>query len=646
MVQAGQTGIRRTPARAPKRRRGNPLSRWRFFPCFCPRALAVMAALGAVAAPAAAQEPGTAPPPDSTPPLDAVLVRETACPEGSVVSEIFVDNGSVFEVGSDDLDRRFNWAYRAANRMHVRTREEVIRRELLFRVGDCYVPALLGDSERILRSLSFIADADVFAVRQPDASYHVVVETRDEWSMRLEPQWDNDDGGMALTGVELREDNLFGRGQHVSVYTKEHQGERVYGVQVGTRQLLGTVLDAEVGVARTPVGVSVVQRLAYPFRGENGRWAFRQQIEHLERNFEIFVPREDGPGVQRRFFAEERRSFDVGTVMRLGRRGNQTLFGLALAGEWTEYPRDYLSTDGGGNEPMTQQQPGPDEPAPPVTGLDTLSSVRVVFLAGQRNVYFQRRRALDAVRGTEDVRLGVEAEIAVGRSLSAFSDDDDLMLDAGFSFAGAPVRSVVAGVRATASGRRDFGADAGSFEWRSVFGQIDGWAYWRPSEQSRHTFVAATSMVGGWRTTVPFQLTLGHRAGLRGFPTHAYPGERRIVSTLEHRAYVGWPYPRLFDLGTAVFVDVGKIWEGGDTYGETSPWVSSLGAGLRLAFPPGSRRTYRLDVAIPVASGYSARDVVFTFGVGQAVGRDRGDDSQLRRSSRRSLSASLFSFPN
>jgi hypothetical protein len=606
-----------------------------------------MAALVAAAAPAAAQGPGSAPPADSPPPLDVVLVRETACPAGAVISEIFVDNGSVFEVGSDDLDARFNWAYRTANRMHVRTREGVIRRELLFRAGDCYVPALLGDSERILRSLSFIADADVFAVLQPDSSYHVVVETRDEWSMRLEPQWDNDDGGMALTGVELREDNLFGSGQHVSAYFKEYQGERVYGARVGTRQLLGTVLDADLSVAKTPVGVSVVQRLAYPFRGESGRWAFRQQIEHLERNFEIFVPREDGPGVQRRFFAEERRTFDVGAVMRLGRRGHQTLFGLAVAGEWTEYPRDYLSTDGGGDQPMTQQLPGPGEPAPaPVTGLDTLSSVRVVFLAGQRNVYFQRRRALDAVRGTEDVRLGVEAEFAVGRSLSAFSDDDDLMVDAGFSFAGAPFRSVVAGVRATASGRRDFGADAGSFEWRSVFGQVDGWAYWRPTEQSRHTFVAAGSMVGGWRTTVPFQLTLGHRAGLRGFPTHAYPGERRMVATLEHRAYLGWPYPRLFDLGTALFVDVGKIWEGGDTYGETSPWATSLGAGLRLAFPPGSRRTYRLDVAVPVTRGYSARDVVFTFGVGQAVGRDRGDDAQLRRSSRRSLSASLFSFPN
>lgn len=613
------------------------------------RALAALAALAGASVPCAAQRVERDTVADTAQWFPAPPVgnpgRPAVCSTGTI-SEIFVDNGSVFEVGSDDLDPRFNWAYRSANRMHVRTREGVIRRELLFREGDCYVPALLQDSERILRSLSFIADADVFAIRQPDGTYHVVVETRDEWSMRLEPQWDNDDGGMALTGVELREDNLFGSGQHVSAYLKEYQGERVYGVEVGTRQLFGTTLDAELGLARTPVGVSVVQRLAYPFRGENGRWAFRQQVEHLERNFEIFVPDEDGgPGVRRRFFAEARRSFDVGAVMRLGRRGNLTMFGLALAGEWTEYPRDYLSLDGGGDQPMAAQL-NPFEPPPVVTGLDTVRSVRVVFLAGQRNVYFQRRRALDAVRGTEDVRLGVEAEFAVGRSLNAFSDDDDLMVDLGFSLAGAPVRRIVAGVRATASGRRDFGAEPGSFEWRSVFGQADGWAYYRPSDESRHTFVGAASIVTGWRTTVPFQLTLGNRAGLRGFPAHAYPGERRIVATLEHRAYLGWPYARLFDLGTAVFVDAGKMWAGGDTYGVDSPLAVSVGAGLRAAFGPGSRRTYRLDVAVPVSGGYSMGDVVFTFGVGQAVGRDRGDDAQLRRSNRRALSASVFNFPN
>ncbi|HEX6040918.1 BamA/TamA family outer membrane protein [Longimicrobium sp.] len=627
------------------------MSRSRRFPFLRPRALAVLAALGAAVVPAAAQEGERAPdlPPALSADADSSLAASDPllCRSGATISEIFVDNGSVFDVGSEDLDARFNWAYRTANRMHVRTREGVIRRELLFREGDCYTPALLEDSERILRSLTFIADADVFAVRQPDGTYHVVVETRDEWSVRLEPQWDRDDGGMGITGVELREDNLLGSGQHVSAYFKEYQGERVYGANVGTRQLFHTQWDADLGVARTPVGISVVQRLAYPFRGESGRWAFREQIEHTERNFEIFVPREDGPGVQRRFFPESRRSADVGAVMRLGRRGNLTLFGLAVAGEWTEYPRDYLSTDGGGDQPMTRQVSGGDEPVPVVTGLDTVSSVRIVFLAGQRNVYFQRRRALDAVRGSEDVRLGVEAEVAVGRSVAAFSDDDDLMVDVGFSLAGAPVRTLVAGVRATASGRRDFGADPGAFEWRSVFGQADAWAYWRPSDASRHTVVASASMVGGWRTTVPFQLTLGNRAGLRGFPSHAYPGERRLVGTLEHRMYLGWPYPRLFDLGTAAFVDVGKMWAGGDTFGVNSPWATSAGLGLRLAFPPGSRRTYRLDIAVPVNTrGYSARDVVFTLGVGQAVGRSQGDDPQLRRSNRRAVAASLFNFPN
>lgn len=567
---------------------------------------------------------------------------EEACAQGRV-TEIFVDNRSVFDVGGSELDARFNWAYRSANRMHVRTREGVIRRELLFGVGDCYVPELLEDSERILRSLSFIAEADVFAVPQPDGTQHVVVETRDEWSMRLEPQWDSDDGGWQLTGVELREDNLLGTGQHVSGYTKQQQGERVYGAALGTRQLLGTRLDAEIGVAKTPVGVSVVQRLSYPFRGENGRWAFRQQIEHLERNFVIFVPDDDG-AVRRRYFEESRRSFDVGTVMRLGRRGRLTLFGVALAGEWTEYPRDYLSMDGGGDEPaMMQQVPG--EPVP-VMGLDTISSVRVVFLAGQRNVWFERRRALDAVRGTEDVRLGVEAEIGIGRSLAAFSDDDDLLVDVGFSIAGAPVRGLLAGFSARGEGRRDFGVQAGSFEWRNLFGQADAWAYWRPSEESRHTFVAAVTGVGGWRTTVPFQLTMGNRAGLRGLPAHAWPGERRVVGSVEHRAYLGWPYARLFDLGTAVFVDAGKTWVGGDTFGMTSPLEASVGVGLRAAFPPGSRRTYRMDVAVPVTDGLGSRGVVVTFGVGQAIGRAREDDPQLRRSSRRALSASLFSFPN
>jgi hypothetical protein len=72
-----------------------------------------------------------------------------------------------------------------------------------------------------------------------------------------------------------------------------------------------------------------------------------------------------------------------------------------------------------------------------------------------------------------------------------------------------------------------------------------------------------------------------------------------------------------------------------------------VGVGLRAAFPAGSRRTYRLDVAYPVRSGSPTRGAYVTLGVGQAVGRGAaGGDRQITRSSRRMLSPSLFTFPN
>lgn len=557
------------------------------------------------------------------------------CTDG-FISEIFVDNKSVFDVGDPSLDARFNWAYRLANRLHVRTKEEVIRRELLFRVGDCYDPEVLEDSERILRSTPFIADADVFAVRQPDGTYHVVVETRDEWSTRLEPELEAG-GDFQLAGLSLREDNLLGTGQRVSAFVGQQFDRTVYGAAFGTRQLLGTHADLDLAVEKTPTGTAVSQRLAWPFRGEQGRWAVRQQFDHQERYFEYFRPEE---GTLRSYlFPEQRQSFDLGAVVRLGRRGNLTLFGLALAGEWVVYPEGNLLVP-------RDRDAAPLEPdSGGVAGLDSVSNVRLVFLLGQRNVRFDRRRALDAVRGTEDVVLGSEVEVGIGRSLTALSDDDDVSLDVGV-FAAGQVGPVLAGSRVVLSGQRDFAAPPDSSEWRNVFGQVDAWAYFRPSPESRHTLVAAFTGAGGWQTSVPFQLTLGSRSGLRGLPRNAFAGERRAVFTLEERAYLGWPFPRLFDLGSAVFVDVGRIWAGNDTFGgEDSPWEASAGVGLRLAFPPGSRQTYRIDVSTPV-TGAAFRDVRIFLGVGQAVGRGAArEDPQLRRSSRRGVSASVFSFP-
>jgi hypothetical protein len=552
------------------------------------------------------------------------------CPTGRI-SEIFIDNKSVFDVGSPELDPRFNRVYRTVNRLHVRTRPSVVRRTLLFREGDCFDAALVTDSEVALRGTPWIASADVFGVPQADGTYHVVVATRDEWTFRMDAQFESGDG-FDLTGLELREDNLLGTGQRVAGYFREHQGERIHGAAYAHRQMFGTTAELDLGVARTPVGYSVTQRLAYPFRGETGRWAVRQQVEQLEHNFELFVPGPDG--LEGGPLPEQPPPLDVVGVHRLGRRGSLTLLGAGLAGEWIEYPPDADLPAGGGE-------------IADLAGLDTVSAVRVVLLAGQRNVRFERRRGPDAVRGMEDVRLGAEVEVGVGRSIGFLSRGDDMAVNTGVSVSAALPAGVLAGGRVIAEGRRAFGAEDGNAEWRNVFVQGDAWSYWRPHPDSRHTLVLAASGAGGWRTTVPFQLTLGSRSGMRGLPRHTWAGTERLVGTVEHRAYLGWPFPRLFDLGSAAFLDVGRSWAGDPRWGASAPAEVSVGGGLRVAFPAGSRDTYRLDVAYPLTGASEGRGVRVSFGRGQAVGRHAvSDDPQLRRSSRRPLAASLFTFPD
>ena len=40
---------------------------------------------------------------------------------------MFIDSHSVFDLSDPDMESRFAWAFRLANRIHVRTDEDVIR---------------------------------------------------------------------------------------------------------------------------------------------------------------------------------------------------------------------------------------------------------------------------------------------------------------------------------------------------------------------------------------------------------------------------------------------------------------------------------------------------------------------------------------
>ncbi|MCK9203463.1 MAG: hypothetical protein M0P58_03380 [Bacteroidales bacterium] len=82
----------------------------------------------------------------------------------------------------------YSGAGRTLNSIHVRTRQSIIRNNLLFKEGQCIDPTVMADNERILRDLPYIDNARILisAVDSCSDSVDLVVITKDVWSIGID----------------------------------------------------------------------------------------------------------------------------------------------------------------------------------------------------------------------------------------------------------------------------------------------------------------------------------------------------------------------------------------------------------------------------------------------------------------------------
>ena len=557
------------------------------------------------------------------------------CPHGRV-GTITIDNNSIFDTSEPDLDRRLARVYRMANALHVRTRKSVIRRELLLRPGECFDPALLEESERLLRGYDFISRVEASSEPQPDGTVDVVIETRDEWSTQLDVRVRLKDG-FQLEGIDLREKNVLGTGQTLGVFYVERDVRRDYGISFQTPQLARTRWDFHGAVGRTRAGTLVRQTVAYPFVGEVSRWAARQSFAREDLFFDYVVSANDT--TTRVLLPLRAKSFDVGLVRRFGDRGNLTLLGGALGFQSIDYPGDPQLTRGNrfeGGEPLDSAFA-----AAVASQSERINNIRLFLLLGQRNVTWVRRRGLDSPYGVHDVPLGSDIELALGRNLSAIERRDDDLFTTFTLYSGFEIERWLTVARVRVDARRDFEAEADESEWEDAIGEAELLGYWRPSR--RQTVFLRLAAAGGWETRTPFQLTLGGDRALRGYEREAFPGGRRVLATLEQRVDFHWPAPEVLDVGGTVFVDAGSIWPGDVPFGTDSGWRASAGLGLRGSFPAGGRTAYRLEYAVPIEgkTDLGGGRLLFTIGEMHGVSRVFGDP-QVGRSRMIAPTGDLF----
>jgi len=463
---------------------------------------------------------------------------------------------------------------------HVITRADVVRGFLLMRVGDQCNELRRAESERILRSQPFIADATIEVVVNGHGGIDLVVTTIDEASIVLSGNIGN--SAPNVRGVKLGSGNLSGLGiattaswRHQPVYDDRFE-LRLQDYQFAGRPNIFTI-----AIAREPLGRDDRVELTLPFRTDIQRFAWRTLLGE-SRTHAAFEQRDSG----RLILGYSREFAEAGGIVRLGPPGKLSLFGLSMTTE-RSYPDSAPELMwAGGFRPDTAAMFG--------MRFAEARSARINALVGLRGLRFMRVRAFDALRGTQDIPIGLQVGTLVGRSVRAFGSDANDVFYASDLYIGIGNPRLTYQLQLQGEGRREHGTK----KWDGLVGSGRLTRHSRPTADRTSIFSAEWS--GTSNVVVPHAMSLGvPDAGLRGFRDAVEVGGRRLIFRLDEQLYLGTPFD-FGDFGTSIFADLGKLWAGDVPYGVDTPVRASVGASLRLAVPARSTRMWRLEVAVPI----------------------------------------------
>ena len=163
---------------------------------------------------------------------------------GKTVGDITIERQHPFD--SDG-----NWLERTGNKIHMLTRDRVIRRDLLFKPGDKIDPQLIVRNKQLLRSRPYISDVDITLM--PDSldstRVNMVICTRDSWTISV----DGAIHGEGRTMVGLSDANIFGWGNTLKFNTNFSRKDFSYGgniVEYEIPNVLGSFYTADFSAGR------------------------------------------------------------------------------------------------------------------------------------------------------------------------------------------------------------------------------------------------------------------------------------------------------------------------------------------------------------------------------------------------------------
>jgi outer membrane protein assembly factor BamA len=503
-------------------------------------------------------------------------------PEDKKIRSIYLDQRDIF----DETVRSENKPlYRLVNKLHISTKERVIRDELLFQEGDPYDRDLAKESERNLRRGLRLRKVKIKTIPVDERTLDLNVETHETWT--TEPTISLQGVGGELSGkIGLRERNFLGYGKQVTYFYRQNEGVISRTFAYDDRNVLGTRLRFDSDYQDSEDGLIKSASLARPFYSSVTQWS--ASVAGLDQDMETRIY-EAGRETSR--FRNQAQDFKVNAGLSLG----STPLDIRRAG------LGYRFLD------QTVSQASPVQ-------ARILDKTYHVFQTGLylENVNFLTVDHINLYDREEDFNLGPVFSVTPGFSRNRWVR--------GAENANFVEWDTVVGKR---MGPSRFALwtfkGKGRFEennWRDTRPRLDYRYYdhYSPRQTAAVHFQAETIL----RPAPGAQLVLGGNTGLRGYPLNQLTGNKLLLANLEHRLFLIPDILKLLGLGTAAFVDVGGVWEEGKKVDLRNTRMN-VGGGLRFHISRSSLgHVLRLDVAYAIKNIEGVDRTVITFGSDQA----------------------------
>lgn len=167
---------------------------------------------------------------------------------GCTITNIHIVQANVF---TRDTSLHISGFEKFVDHLHIQTSEKVLRRNLLFRVGDTISPYKMSINEELLRSLPYLASSYIIVRRSPlnPREVSVSIFARDNWSISVDGHWGSESYG------DLYDRNFLGTGDELRLryyVPRNGQGHGFEG-QYRFNNLFGTFMNVNLiaGVGST-----------------------------------------------------------------------------------------------------------------------------------------------------------------------------------------------------------------------------------------------------------------------------------------------------------------------------------------------------------------------------------------------------------